>query len=158
MNELEKLLQELFPENINSKTLRLRRNLEEHFQNSIKERSKQGISDTDAIAMTLEQLGGKKKISKLIKRSSESLFTSKYFIVMASLLLGYPLFVFIVIIIFSIEQFSLVLLIPFLIGVAMLVGKLNAVVLDAQTNRFSDLNKNSDNTTVFSGGGIKYRE
>ncbi|MNW29480.1 hypothetical protein D3C74_63350 [compost metagenome] len=158
MNELERLLQELFPENINSKTLRLKKNLENHFQSSIKQLSKQGISYSDAIAITLEKLGGKKKINKLIKKSSESLFTSKYFIVLASLLLGYPLLVFIVFKIFNIEEFSLLLLLPFLIGVAMLVGKLNAVILDAQTNRFSDLNNNSDNTTVFSGGGIKYKE
>ncbi|MBA9085159.1 hypothetical protein FHR92_001623 [Fontibacillus solani] len=158
MNELERLLQELFPENINSKTLRLKKNLENHFQSSVKQLSKQGISYSDAIAITLEKLGGKKKINKLIKKSSESLFASKYFIVLASLLLGYPLLVFIVFKIFNIEEFSLFLLLPFLIGVAMLVGKLNAVILDAQTNRFSDLNNNSDNTTVFSGGGIKYKE
>ncbi|MNI51307.1 hypothetical protein D3C73_1060260 [compost metagenome] len=77
---------------------------------------------------------------------------------MASLLLGYPLIVFIVFQIFSVDEFSLLLLFPFLFGIAMLVGKLNAVILDARTNRYDDLNNNSDNTTVFSGGGIKYKE
>ncbi|MNI35595.1 hypothetical protein D3C73_896230 [compost metagenome] len=158
MNELERMLQELFPENMNSKTLRFKKNLENHFQTSIKELSKQGVSYTDSIDLTLEKLGGKKKIKKLIKKNSESLITSNYFIVLASLLLGYPLIVFVVFKVFSIEEFSLFLLLPFLIGVAMLVGKLNAIILDAQTNRFTDLNNNSDNTTVFSGGGIKYKE
>ncbi|RCX17657.1 hypothetical protein DFP94_10815 [Fontibacillus phaseoli] len=158
MNELERLLQVLFPENLNSKTLRLKRNLEHHFQTSIKELTKQGISYSDAFAITLEKLGGTKKINKLIKKSSESFFTSKYFIVLVSLLLGYPLIVYIIFEIFSIEEFPLLLFIPFLIGIAMLIGKLNAVSLDAKMNRFNDLNKHSDNTTVFSGGGIKYKE
>ncbi|WP_410770254.1 hypothetical protein [Fontibacillus sp. BL9] len=158
MNELERLLEGLFPENLNSKTLRLKKNLESHIQTSIKELSKQGVSYTDALAITLEKLGGTKKINKLIKKSSESFFTSKYFIMLVSLLLGYPLLVYVIFKIFSIEEFSLLLFIPFLIGVAMLIGKLNAIVLDAQTNRFNNLNKHSDNTTIFSGGGMKYKE
>lgn len=158
MNELERLLYELFPENMNSKVLRLRRAVESQFLASIKELSKQGISQSEAIHITLNNMGGRKKILQLIKKSNTTFFTSKYFILMASLLLGYPLIVFIVFQIFSVDEFSLLLLFPLLFGIAMLVGKLNAVILDARTNRYDDLNNNSDNTTVFSGGGIKYKE
>lgn len=69
MNELERLLYELFPENMNSKVLRLRRAVESQFLASIKELSKQGISQSEAIHITLNNMGGRKKILKLIKKS-----------------------------------------------------------------------------------------
>lgn len=156
MNELEKLLQELFPENVNSKTLRLRRSLESHFLESIKELTKQGTAYSDAIHITLEKLGGKQKIRKWIKKSNQSFFASTYFIVMMSLVVGYPLILYIIFQIQNINEFPLFLFFPFLIGVGMLIGKLSAYGLDAQTNRIDAL-KNADNTSVFSGVGMRYK-
>lgn len=156
MIELEKLFQELFPENVSSKTLRLKRSLESHFLASIKEHTKQGITTSDAIDITLDNLGGKQKIRKLIKKSNQSFFASTYFIVMMSLVIGYPLVLYIIFKIMSIEEFPLVVFFPLLIGAGMLIGKLSAYGLDAQTNRI-DVLKNADNTSVFSGVGMRYK-
>lgn len=156
MNELEKLFEELFPENVSSKTLRLKRSLESHFLASIKELTKQGVTISDAIDRTLDNLGGKQKIRKLIKKSNQSFFASTYFIVMMSLVIGYPLVLYIIYKILNLEGISLVFFIPFIIGAGMLFGKLNAYRLDAETNRLDEL-KQADNTAVFSGVGMRFK-
>lgn len=157
MNKLERLFEELFPENVSSKTLRLKRSLESHFNSSIKELAKQGISYSDAIDITLNNLGGKQKVRKLIKKSNQSFYTSTYFIVMMTLLIGYPLVLYVWYKIVNPEGFSIVLYIPFIIGAAMLIGKFNAFKLDAETNRI-DVLKNADNTAVFSGVGMRFKD
>lgn len=159
MKEIEALFQELFPERMNSKTLRLKRALQEHLLKSIKELSKQGISPDKALEMTLKKLGGIDKVRKQIKKSNRKwpLLTSPYAVITISLLLGYPLALWIIFGIFDISNFSLILLLPMLIGVGMFMSKVYVAVFEIQSNRFGT-SLELNNASVLAGAGLKYKE
>ncbi|MBQ4898836.1 hypothetical protein KB559_08305 [Paenibacillus sp. Marseille-P2973] len=159
MKEIEALFQELFPERMNSKTLRLKRALQEHLLKSIKELSKQGISRDKALEKTLEKLGGIDKVKKQIKKSNRKwpLLTSPYAVITISLLLGYPLALWIIFGIFDISNFSLILLLPMLIGVGMFMSKVYVAVFEIQSNRFGT-SLELNNASVLAGAGLKYKE
>lgn len=158
MKELEPLMEELFPENMRPKTLRLKKALIEHFERSLKELSKQGISATEAVDITLTKLGGREKLRKRIKKSNRKYpwLSSPYAILTISLLFGYPLVLWIIFGIFQIGSFPLVLLLPVLFGVAMFASKLYVTVVQIQSNQHDPIHELS-NASVLAGAGMRYK-
>lgn len=159
MKDIEVWFQELFPERMNSKTLRLKMALHKHLLESIKELSRQGVSQDKALEITLKKLGGIDKVRKQIKKSNRKwpLLTSSYAVISISLLLGYPLALWTVFSLFDISNFSIILLLPMLIGVGMFMSKVYVAVFEIQSNRFGT-SLELNNASVLAGAGLKYKE
>lgn len=162
MEQLDILFQEWFPEQgpINSKTLRVKRQLREQFDKSIKELRKQGVSTEEAIAFLVDKLGGKDRIKRLIRKATQKrrYLTSPYALITLLLLFVYPLILWIITSLSGIEEeLPLYVFSPAIIGFCMLMSKLYVAVFRIQTQEveiFHELN----NASVFAGAGMRYKD
>ncbi|WP_058300409.1 permease prefix domain 1-containing protein [Gorillibacterium timonense] len=155
-NQIDEFLNELLPYPCGPRILELRKELEDHLLEGMEEHLEQGLSKQEAFQAAVVTLGPIRGLKRHIRRIHRHGRRKRPIQLIAglSLLILYPLALFLF---FPNVNFSLVMLLPLLVGVGMLFGAGFGTHMDIVLSKYEPLEDNSDFTALF-GNGMKYKE
>lgn len=149
-------LNRLLPYPCGPRLLELRKELEAHLQEAMEDYLREGMAENEAFQAAVQTLGPMRGLKRHIRRMHHRGGRRKPIQLLAglSLLLLYPLAVYLV---FPHVSVSFPLLLPVLLGGAMLGGLGFGTRMDMLGSKYEPLEDNREFTALF-GNGMKYKE